>query len=322
MRPPELSDRVLGVIAFPITPFHRDAAMEIDWQAFRDHVAFLGSSGISAVVVAGGTGEFFALAADEIVRMTRAAAEVIHGTIPIIASIGHSVAEARPLARAVVEAGADGLLIMPPYYTTRDAGALGTYYLGIAEVAPDTGFIIYARDHASMDASLLYAIAHAPNVIAVKDGQGSVRDFLHCRAQLGDRFKWIAGAGDDLAGAYATSGADAYTSSIACYDPELALRIWDLAMHGPQSGLDALLMSHVLPWYAVRRLRRGYEVSVIKAAVEALGGIAGGVRPPLANLEPSHLADVQALAHRIGRYAGTREQRLAPSSSTPEPRGP
>lgn len=301
MNAPSLGEYLQGVIAFPITPFRRDATLTIDDEAFNAHIEFIAGSGVTAIVVAGGTGEFFSLDPDEVIHLTRLAARIAHGRILVITGVGRSVAEGRRLAPALLDAGADGMLLMPPYYATPDSEALVRYYEGIAAAVPSTGLIFYARDAARLEVTTLEALAKVPNIVAVKDGQGSVRDFLHSRSVIGDRFKWLAGAGDDLVGAYASAGAAGYTSSLACFDPKLSLELWELAHKGPWAALDSLLQTHVAPWYALRRKRRGYEVAVVKAAVEAYGGRAGPVRPPLANLEEQHLRDIQELAKQIGR---------------------
>ena len=300
MKPDELSERLGGTIAFPITPFQRNADLAIDERAFREHIDFIASYDISALVIAGGTGEFFALDSLEIIRLAQLAVEVVQNRMPIVAGVGRSVAEGRRLAGTLSEIGIDGMLMMPPYYAMPDGNGLVEYYARIASGAPETGFVFYARDHVRLELPTLHALARVPNVVGVKDGQGIVREFLHGRAALGDRFKWLGGAGDDLVGAYASAGAAGYTSSLACFDPRLSLRLWELAVRGSRGDLDALLMTHVMPWYALRRLRRGYEVAVVKAGVEAFGGTAGPVRPPLANLDDEHLSRVRVLAKEIG----------------------
>jgi 5-dehydro-4-deoxyglucarate dehydratase len=301
MRVNELSERLVGAIAFPITPFERSAGLPIDEDAFREHIEFVAASGVAALVVAGGTGEFFSLEPREIIRLARLATDVVGNRVPIVVGVGRNVAEGRQLARELRNVEVDGLLLMPPYYSAPDRESLVGYYASIAGAVPDTSCVFYARDHVRLDVDLLHALAETQNIVAVKDGQGSVREFLHARAALGDRFRWLGGAGDDLVGAYASAGAAGYTSSLACFDPQLSLRLWEFAAGGAPSELDALLMKHVIPWYTLRALRRGYEVAVVKAGVEAFGGTAGPVRPPLANLSGEHMRRVSVLAEQIGK---------------------
>jgi 5-dehydro-4-deoxyglucarate dehydratase len=304
MEPRELAQHLGGTIAFPITPFHDDERLSVDWDGFRTHVDYLSSAELSALVVAGGTGEFFSLDDAEILRLGGEAVKAAHGRVPIIVGVGRGSAEASRLAMALAEAGVDGLLLMPPAYATPDPDALIAYYRTIASSVADVGCIVYFRDQVRLELTTLHGVARLPNVVAIKDGQGQVRDFVLGRFALGDRFRWLGGYGDDVVGAYAAAGADGFTSSLACFDPNLSCRLWELAAARRAGELDGLLASHVLPWYELRRRRRGYEVAVVKAAVEAFGGRAGLVRPPLANLTEDDLAEARMLANRIGKLTG------------------
>jgi 5-dehydro-4-deoxyglucarate dehydratase len=299
MHPTELADRLAGVIGFPITPFRADAEMTIDVPAFRDHVDGLADGGLAAMVVAGGTGEFFSLTPHEIADLAREALAAADGRVPILVGVGHGAAIGRELAKELEAIGVDGLLLMPPYYPTPDPATLADYYATIAGAAPGTGVVVYSRDHARLDIPALQDMSRIDNLVAVKDGLGDIRSFTHNRSVLGERYKWLGGAGDDLVGAYAASGAEGYTSSLACIDASLSLRLWTVAQSGDWQELDVLMRDKVTPWYVLRRNRRGYEVSTIKAALTLLGRAAGPVRPPLANVTEEDQAQIRALLQNM-----------------------
>jgi 5-dehydro-4-deoxyglucarate dehydratase len=75
-----------------------------------------------------------------------------------------------------------------------------------------------------------------------------------------------------------------FSSSIATVAPRLSLRLWELADAGDSEALRDLLERCVVPLYALRARRRGYEVSALKAMMEMVGLNAGPVRPPLVNV--------------------------------------
>jgi 5-dehydro-4-deoxyglucarate dehydratase len=300
--PDELASRLRGPVAFAITPFHGDAPRSIDWDAFRGQVDMLVASGLGSLVVAGTTGEFSSLASAEVVALARAAVDVVAGRVPVLAGAGLGMGSGQRLARALARAEIDGLLLMPPAYGQADADGLAGYYRALAAAAPGLGLVLYCRDQVPLDLALLQELAAVRSLVAVKEGHRRPDDLARARSQLGDRFRWLGGSGDDLVGAYAAAGADGFTSSIACFDPGVALRAWDLARDG-SGELDALLARHVMPWFELRRVRRGYDVAVTKAAVEAFGGRAGPVRPPLPSLTAEHLEAVRALARRTGRLS-------------------
>ena len=302
MEPAQLAACLRGAIGFPVTPFRDDPERSVDVDAFAAHVDRVASGGLSAIVIAGGMGEFFSLTSGEITELTRIAVAAAAARIPVLVGVGGGPVEGRALARAARDAGVDGLVILPPNYPAPDPAGLVAYYQAIAEAVPDLAVILYSRGNARLTPEILRGLADQSNVVGMKDGHGDVRTFLRNRFALGDRYVWIAGTGDDLVGAYAAAGAQAYTSSIACFDPALSVELWRLADSGRFEELNVLLTERVLPWYELRSLRPGYEVAVMKAAMEGLGQGAGRVRPPLADLTPDVAAAVRSLADRLGTW--------------------
>src|SRR5262249_10458191 len=113
-----------GVLAFPVTPFRAD--LSFDAAALEGHIAHLASFGPSALVPAGGAGELCSLAPegqDEVVGRAVAAA----AGIPVIAGVGHGYAIAIERARAAEHAGADAVLLFPPYLVTAEQAGLAAH---------------------------------------------------------------------------------------------------------------------------------------------------------------------------------------------------
>lgn len=287
----QLRDALRGALAFPITPYAADGA--VDLAAVRENVAILtgantsASGAISAIVAPSGTGEFFALTpheANEIVAATVAVA----GETPVIAAAGVGPRLGAELARAAEHVGAAAVMIVPPYYGRPDPKALIDYYADIA-AATSLPVIPYARDAALFTPAMVERLVNdVPQVIAFKDGRGDVRLFQQIREHVnatcgGDRLVWLAGTGDDLVAPYFAAGAVGFTSSLACFWPEASGELYRLASTGDYAGLAAYHERVVSPIYALRQRRPGYEVSVMKAAMEILGYAAGPARSPLAN---------------------------------------
>jgi 5-dehydro-4-deoxyglucarate dehydratase len=297
-----LKARLRGVLAFPITPYAADGRVDLD--AVRANARWLPDAGINAVVAPSGTGELFGLSPEECLDVVRATVDAIGGRIPVIASVGFGPRVAADLASGAEAAGADAILILPPYYATPDPTGLLEYY---AEVAAATalGVMPYARDAAVFTPEGVEQLARdLPNLVAFKDGRGDVRLFQRIREhvveRLGqDRLVWIAGAGDDLVAPYFAVGAEGYTSSLACFWPEASVDLLRLARAG---NVNELLRFHtrvVRPIYALRQRRRGYEVAVMKAAMELLGHPAGVARPPLGNLSQTERAELAKILTRL-----------------------
>ena len=303
MQPDLLRARLRGAIAFPITPFAADGSVDLD--AVRRNAAFLPGHGICAVVAPSGTGELFGLSPDECAAVTRATVEAVAGRVPVIASVDFGPRVGAELARRAEAAGADAILMLPPYYANPDPQGLVAYYREIA-AATSLGVLPYARDAAAFTPAILEELAReVPNLVAFKDGRGDVRLFQRLREhvieRLGpERLVWLAGVGDDLVGAYFAAGAEGFTSSLACFWPEASAELYRLASSGDFGGLLAYHARVVRPFYELRQRGRGFEVSVMKAAMDLLGHPAGPPRPPLGQLSERDRQDLAALLQRLG----------------------
>jgi 5-dehydro-4-deoxyglucarate dehydratase len=289
-----------GVIGFPITPFHADGSLDLD--GLRRNVDAMASHGFCALVAAGGTGELYSLSPAEHRDVVRVTVEAATGRMPIIAGVGGSVAVATGLARESASAGAHGILALPPYYPGADEAGLLAYYRDIG-AATDRGLLVYSRDWVNPGPAFVTRLAEAaPTLIAWKDGQGDMRRLQIVMGGVGDRLLWIGGAGDDLVGAYYRLGIRTYTSSISNVAPKLSLRLHDLAAAGDETTLAALLREHVVPLYALRARRKGYEVSAMKAMMEPIGLVGGPVRPPLVEVTDAERAELKKMVEGWREY--------------------
>ena len=159
------------------------------------------------------------------------------------------------------------------------------YYKAIGEATP-LGMLIYSRDWFNPTPGVVKTLAEAiPSLIAWKDGQADLRRYQQIKAFVGDGLHWIGGAGDDMVPGYYAMGIRTYTSSIANVAPRLSLRLHELASTEPTSRELARLMEElVVPLYALRVKRKGYEVSAMKAMMDLIGLKGGSVRAPLVDL--------------------------------------
>jgi 5-dehydro-4-deoxyglucarate dehydratase len=293
MHPSELRSRLLGVIAFPITPFKDD--LSLDLPGLHQNLTKLIEHPISAVVAAGGTGEMYSLTPAEYARVIELTEHAIDGRVPVIAGVGFGQRLGIEMAQAAEKAGADGLLAFPPYYPQAEEEGLFEYYRGIA-AATDLGILIYSRDWATFTPAMVQRLAaEIPSLIAWKDGHGDIRRLQAIMNRVGDRLQWIGGAGDDMVAAYYSTGIRTFTSSIATVAPKLSLRLHELGSMGDGESLAELLDRCVIPLYAIRARRKGYEVSTMKAMMDMVGMSGGPVRPPLVDVTPAELDELRVI---------------------------
>jgi 5-dehydro-4-deoxyglucarate dehydratase len=296
MKLEELRSRLRGVIAFPVTPFRPDLSLDI--PGLRRNLQQLMQHPIAAIVAAGGTGEMYSLTPSEHQEVVKATVEEVRGRIPVIAGTGFNQRMAVAFAQESERAGADAILALPPYYPNADEDALSDYYAAIGS-ATSLGLFVYSRDWVSPGPAWVERLAaKIPTLIAWKDGQGDIRRYEQIMNRVGDRLYWIGGVGDDCVPAYYSIGIRTYTSSIATIAPRLSLQLHEVASAGDTTKLMKLMNDYVIPLYAFRARRKGYEVSAMKAMMDLVGLSGGPVRPPLPNLRPEEITEVKAMLER------------------------
>ena len=280
------------MIAFPVTPFQDN--LSLDLPGLHHNLTKLLEHPISAVVAAGGTGEMYSLTPAEYARVIELTAHAIEDRVPVIAGVGFGQRLAVEMAQAAEKAGADGILAFPPYYPQAEEDGLFEYYRLIGE-ATSLGMVIYSRDWATFSPAMVERLTAIPTLVAWKDGHGDIRRLQAIINRIGERLHWIGGAGDDMVAAYYSIGIRTFTSSIATVAPRLSLKLHELGEAGDNEALAELLDRCVVPLYAIRSRRRGYEVSTMKAMMEMVGLNAGPVRPPLVNVTPEEEDELRTI---------------------------
>jgi 5-dehydro-4-deoxyglucarate dehydratase len=284
MQPTELRERLQGVISFPVTPFKKD--LSLDLEGLRKNLRSLLQHPVCAIVAPAGTGELYSLSPTEHAAVVKTVVEEVNGRVPVLVGTGFNPPIASELAREAAKLKVSGILAFPPYYPSPDDDGVIVYYRGIADATP-LGMLIYTRDWFNPTPALAEKLAQIPNLIGWKDGQADLRRYQMIRQRLGDRLHWIGGAGDDMVPGYYSIGIRTYTSSIANVAPRLSLKLHELASAGKSDELTKLMNDLVIPLYALRARRKGYEVSAMKAMMDMIGLSGGPVRPPLVDLHPN-----------------------------------
>lgn len=293
MKADEIRSKLRGVIAFPVTPFNSD--LSLDAAGLRKNLRALLKYPMSAIVAAGGTGELYSLTPAEQLEVVKTVVEEVKGKTPVIAGVGFNTKIATALAKQSERARANAILALPPYYPNADETGLLEYYAAIG-AETKLPLFVYSRDWVNPSPEWVERLAaKVPTLVAWKDGQGDIRRYQQIINRLGDRLYWIGGAGDDCVPAYYSIGIRTYTSSIATVAPKLSVGLHEVASRGDSAKLADLMAEYVIPLYAMRSRRRGYEVSVMKEMMNIVGLAAGPVRPPLPRLRTEELAELKTM---------------------------
>jgi 5-dehydro-4-deoxyglucarate dehydratase len=287
-----------GLLFFPITPYQSDG--EVDVTELAAHVKRGVDAGAGGVFVACGTGEFSALEQDEYSRVVRAAVEAVAGLVPVFAGAGGPARTARRFADRAKDAGADGILLLPPYLTEASGRGLARYVREATR--EDLPTIVYNRANAHFDEDSVITVAGLPQVIGFKDGAGDLDLMARIVRAVRDRgsdpsFLFFNGmpTAEVTQRAYRAIGVPLYSSAAFAFAPRVALAYYEALERDDQETLAALERAFYHPLARLRAKGNGYAVSLIKAGVELAGYPAGGVRPPLTNVPPPHRQELASI---------------------------
>ena len=298
---PKHTPNFQGVLFFPVTPFTETGTVDLDLLA--QHIAKGVNAGPGGVFIACGTGEFHALETGEFAGIVRTAVEATAGRVPVYAGAGGSVAPAKIFARAAAEAGADGLLLLPPYLVQMPQDGLVAYTREVA-AATDLPLIVYNRGNARYTEASAIEVAHLPTVVGFKDGTGDVdmvarivRAVTDALAPTGKPFQFFNGlpTAEVSQQAYRAIGVTLYSSATFAFAPELALAFYEALERDDEKLVAALLREFFHPLVRLRDTVPGYAVSLIKAGVALEGIDAGAVRPPLIMPSADDIAELRAI---------------------------
>lgn len=290
--------RMTGVLFFPVTPF--DAGGGVASSVLAEHVEVGMRHGPGGVFAACGTGEFAALSVDEQALVVQTAVKVVGGRVPVIAGAGGSLPHAIEGVRRAADAGADGVLLLPPYLVTGPPEGLVRYVAAVAE-ASAVPVIVYQRANARFTPETAIAIARLGNVTGFKDGAGDLdrmhRIVLAVREAVGDEFQFFNGmpTAEMTVPAYRAIGVDLYSSAVFCFAPQISTAFYRSLYQGDGRLARQLLSDFYRPFVELRDRVPGYAVALVKAAVRASELDVGPVRSPLVDPSPEHLDELRRI---------------------------
>ncbi|CAN7485700.1 5-dehydro-4-deoxyglucarate dehydratase [Arthrobacter sp. LjRoot78] len=296
-----------GVLFFPVTPFTPEGTVDVD--ILKEHITSRLPHGPGGVFPACGTGEFHALSIDEVRTVVTAAVEAVAGQVPVVAGAGGPLGHALAAARVAQEAGADALLVLPPYLVTGPTEGLVAYIEAVA-ASSSLPVIVYHRGNAKYTAAAMTRLAANPKVIGFKDGLGDVglaQEIVSAINATGrEDFLLFNGllTAELTQGAYRGLGIPLYSSAAFAMAPEIAKAYYDAYISGDEDRRHALLEGFYAPLVRLRDQTPGFGVSLIKAGLR-LGGLpVGPVRAPLVDPTEDQLVQLKSILAKGYELAG------------------
>jgi 4-hydroxy-tetrahydrodipicolinate synthase len=268
-----------------VTPFKEG---KIDEEGFRDLIEFHITNGTDAIVPCGTTGESATLTHEEHEQLIDLSIEAANHRVPVIAGTGsNSTAEAIKLTTYAKKTGADGALLITPYYNKPTQEGLYNHYKAIAEET-DLPLILYnvpSRTGVNMLPETVARLSEMPTIVGIKEATGSLRQICDIIHLCGEKCSVFSG--DDFTNypilAVGGKGVISVTANIM---PDKIAAMYDAFESG---NFDKSREIH----YQLLELHNSIFLETnpipVKTALSLMGKISPEMRPPLSPMSPGNL---------------------------------
>lgn len=289
-----------GVFLPVTTPFGRDG--EVDTGALADNLRTWAGHPIAGVLVGGSTGEAALLEPDELLATVRAARKALPADCALLAGTGRqSTRAAIRAARDAADAGADAVLVFPPFYyrSQMTPEALRLHFWEIADASPIPVLLYNVPKFVPVELApdLVGELIRHGNVAGIKDSSGDMLNLGALCEICGDDAAVLVGAGTHLYSGLEI-GARGGIIAVGLLAPELATELY--ATFGAGRAVEAGRLQETLgPLH--RAVVAGAGVPGVKYALDCLGLRGGPPRPPLLPPDEDGRAAIREALHQAGR---------------------
>lgn len=305
MRPRELGERYVGCQVVMVTPFRNDSSL--DEKGIRHLTNFLIKGGVQVLQPCGSIGEFWSLTPEEHKRVIKVVVDEADGRIPVVPGTAHSGTKLTvALSKYAEEVGADGVMIVPPYYEVPTLDGIYEHYKTVA-AAIKIGIVIYNNPFTSkitIREELMKRLATIPNIVAVKDTTADMWLSLKMLRRFGDRFTFSMGSGESLAAGYYLAGGKGHVSSFANFAPTLPVALYKAANDRDWEKVKEI-DAKMAPFFELRRKlstkhQGTISITLTKEACRMLGLHGFPPRKPLLPLEDDERQELRAVLAKMG----------------------
>lgn len=285
-----------GSIVAIVTPFNRDG--EIDEESLRQLVEFQIENGTDGIVPCGTTGEASTLDYEEHDKVIEIVVHQAKKRVPIIAGTGsNSTKEAIEITEHAKKVGADGALLVTPYYNKPSQEGLYRHYKTVAEAValPQVLYNVPGRTGLNMLPQTVARLAEIPNIVAIKEAAGSIQQVSELLALCGDRIDILSGD-DFITFPLLACGGSGVISVTANIMPKEIAAMIDAFEAGNMEEARRLHLS-------LMKIHNAMFIETnpvpVKTALGLMGKCSGEVRLPLA---PMSEANTEKLAGVMREY--------------------
>lgn len=271
-----------GAATALITPFKKDGA--IDFEKIEELVEFQINGGIDCIVAVGTTGENATLSAEEHKAVMKFIVEKVGGRVPVICSTGSNDTEYGVLTtKAAEEVGADGLLLVTPYYNkTTQKGLIKHYERLLEEVSlPAIIYNVPSRTGMNISIETYKELSKNPQIVGVKEASGDISKVAQIISQCGDDLYVYSGNDDQIIPVMALGG-KGVISVLSNVIPRQTHDICRLCLDGDFESARKLMFNYL---DVANNLFIEVNPIPCKAAMNMMGLDVGECRAPLYSLD-------------------------------------
>jgi 4-hydroxy-tetrahydrodipicolinate synthase len=278
-----------GSMVALVTPF-RDG--KVDWQSLAGLVDFHIQNGTHGIVPCGTTGESATLSHEEHDEVINAVIKAVNRRVPVIAGTGsNSTDEAVRLTRAAEKAGADGALMISPYYNRPTQEGIYQHYKKVAaEVGiPIIVYNIPGRTGSKIEPETLARLAEIKNIAGVKEATGSVDQAIDVIRQCGDNLAVYSGE-DSLTFSLMALGGKGVISTVANVAPKQTAQLTEACLKGNwDKGRE--IQFKLIP--LIRSLFIETNPIPVKTALALMGRCSGDLRLPMTPMAEGNVKELR-----------------------------
>lgn len=319
----ELKERTKGVLHLVMTPF--DENEELDEEALRESLRHVVNKlkGEDAVFIpTGSTGEFYAMTDEECKKVAKITVEEVNGEFPVMVGTARAGTKATlEMSRYAQDIGADGVMIVLPYYHLVTKEGLYRHYKRIADNL-NIGIMIYNNPVTSklyIEPDLMAKLSKIENIVADKENiSNAVAYYWMQKAVDPEDMVIVCGLGQLMYPFEALYGCPGYVTELANFVPEIATGLYKAAMQKDFNKLTELT-NKIAPYHQfISRIaqRRGslptvlsphiataelpFYQSVCKEAMTLIGLPGGRVRDPMENITAEEKDELRSVLRDLG----------------------
>lgn len=274
-----------------VTPFNADGSINFD--KLGELIEFHIENKTDAIIVCGTTGEAATMPDSEHLSVVEYAVKKAAGRIPIIAGTGsNDTNHGINLSKEAERLGADGLLLVTPYYNKATQKGLILHYEAIAKAVsiPIILYSVPSRTGVNITPETLLKLSEIPNIVAVKEASGNISQVAKIAALCGDKMAIYSGD-DNMTVPVMSLGGKGVISVIANILPKETHDLTEKYANGDLTGALKLQLSMLNVMESMF-----YEVNPIpvKTAMNMLGFEVGPLRMPMCEMEEGNAAKLKA----------------------------